>query len=291
MLRRFFPAYVYALLSLVLLGVGGAALQPLGARLRQAEARSGLLSEFPAITQDALGEQLTFFTLGGLRSLAAEILALDATHAWMQRDWSRAEKRWQMITTLCPLRPNYWVSAAREMATNAAGHAFNNPELSDVEQNRTARSYIARGERFLKDGLAQLPGNPLLYMRLGDLYADLNRHPSFAKAAEAYHQAVQHGATPLYSRQEFYSLCRIRGQERKAWQLGRKLFEAANHRVPSLRCLLFVLQHKIDVPEAERLTPEQLFGSKEKARRDLAQFARNQLRFPITGIREYLEMN
>lgn len=274
--------------GIILLGLGGLILLPLSSRLRQVEERAGLLSAFPAITGDALAEQLSFFTLGGLRSLAAEILTLDATHAWMQRDWPRAERRWQMITTLCPLRPNYWASAAREMATNAAAHALHDARLTPGEQARLARRYINRGERFLLDGLAQLPDNALLYMRLGDLYADLNRNPSFTRAAAAYHEAVRHGASALYRRQEFYSLCRIRGREQEAWKLGRELFDSPAHRVPSLRCLLFVLQHKLNIPPAERLTPEQLFGSEQKARRELANFAHNQLRFPIQGIKEYL---
>lgn len=277
------------LTGIVLLGMGGLILQPLSSALRRAEERAGLLSAFPAITGDAMVEQLSFFTLGGLRSLAAEILTLDATNAWMARDWPRAERRWQMITALCPLRQNYWVSAARDMATNAAGHAFNDPKLSESEQTRLARSYISRGERFLKDGLQQLPHSALLYMRLGELYADLNRNPSFSQAADAYHKAVENGASALYHRHEFYSLCRIRGREHEAWKLGRELFlHSSAHRVPSLRCLLFVLQNKIEVPENEKLSPSELFGSDEKARKELADFARNHLRFPINGIKRYL---
>lgn len=276
------------LAGIALLGAGGAALLPLSLQLRRVEARAGLLSGFPAITGDALAEQLSFFTLGGLRSLAAEVLTLDATNAWMMRDWPRAERRWQMITTLCPLRQNYWASAAREMATNAASSALHDARLDPGEQARLSRRYIERGERFLLDGLAQLPTSALLYMRLGDLYADLNRNPSFTRAAAAYHRAVELGASPLYRRQEFYSLCRIRGREQEAWELGRKLFGSPAHRVPSLRCLLFVLQQKLEVPADERLSPLQLFGSEEKARRELSNFEHNQLRFPVNGIRKYL---
>ena len=279
---------VRILLGIIMLGLGGAVLLPFSSYLRNTEEKAGLLSAFPAITGDGLTKQLTFFTMGGLRSLAAEILTLDATAAWVKKDWPRAERRWQMITTLCPLRANYWVSASRDMATNAAAHAYNDHQLSPTEQTKLARAYIARGERFLLDGLTQLPHNALLYMRLGDLYADLNRNPSFTRAAAAYHEAVKNGASPLYRRQEFYSLCRIRGREREAWELGRKLFESSAQRVPSLRCLLFVLQRKIDVPPAERLSAIQLFGSKQKARRDLKDFLHNQLRFPVQGIQDYL---
>lgn len=276
--------------GLALLAVGGWALLPFGEQLQQAEQQAGLSLPPPTniAEEDALMEQLSFFTLGGLRSLAAEILVLDATTAWLEKDWPRAERRWQAITTLCPGRPNYWVNAARDMSTNAASHAEHNTKQPAPEREILTRRYIERGKRFLLDGIAHNPNSPLLYMRLGDLYADLNRRPNFTQAAAAYHRAVELGASPLYRRQEFYSLCRIQGREHEAWQLGRELFNSSAHRVPSLLCLLFVLQHKIDVPAAEQLSADALFGSKKSALKHLGRFEHNPLRFPINGIKAYL---
>lgn len=274
--------------ALLLPLVGGWALLSPARALYRAEQAAGLSLPLPPSGSssggDSLAEQLSFFTLGGLRSLAAEILTLDATTAWIERDWPRAERRWSMITTLCPLRPNYWINAARDMATNAASHAAHDSTLSPPEREALTRSYIARGERFLLDGIAHNPDSALLFMHLGDLYADLNRRPNFAQAAAAYHRAVRLGASPLYRRLEFYNLCRIRGREHEAWQLGRELFRSPSQRVPSLLCLLYVLQHKISVPADEALTPVQLFGSAEKASHHLRQFRHNTLRFPINGI-------
>lgn len=289
-MRRPLAPALYALASIALLCIGGLLLQPLSRKLHRAEAQVGLSQ--PQLTgissKDVLSEQLSFFMLGGLRSLAAEILVLDATSAWMKKDWVRVERRWHLITLLCPQRHNYWINAGRDMAVNAASHAANNPHLTPHEQVSLSRSYISRGIKFLRDGLSHLPHSALLYTSLGDTYADLNRRPNFSRAAEAYHQAVQNGASALYQRNEFYSLCRIRGREKEAWELGRKLYDNPSQRLPSLRCLLFVLQQKLDVPAAEKLSVIQLFGSQAKARTELARFERNQLRFPVNGIREYL---
>ena len=288
--HRPMPAVLRLAVAAAMLCLGGGLLLPLSRHLLQAESAAGLQTGSPPLNRggDALAEQLSFFTLGGLRSLAAEILVLDATTAWIEHDWPRAERRWQMITTLCPGRPNYWINAARDMATNAAAHAARDPQLSAHEQALRERSYFQRGERFLLDGIAHNPTEALLYMSLGDQYADLNRHPHFAAAAAAYRRATELGASALYRRLEFYALCRIRGREQEAWQLGRELYNTPTQRVPSLLCLLFVLQHKLAVPEAEQLSPEQLFGSAQAARRELARFEHNQLRFPITGIKKYL---
>lgn len=283
-------ATLQSIFCLTILVAGGTALQPLSRRLAAQEAAEHLRTEqSAALTErDALGEQLSFFLLGGLRSLAAEIMVLDATTAWVKRDWPLVERRWQMATTLNPARQNYWVSAARDMAVNAAAHAINNEQLDDRERVALSKTYFDRGVRFLKDGMARHPESALLYLNLGDTYADLNRFPSFAQAADAYHRARQLGASGLYRRQEFYNLCRIRGREQEAWDLGRELYKSPTQRVPSLLCLLFVLQQKLNVPPEQRLSPEQLFGSTERARRDLARFQNNSLRFPVKGIKEYL---
>lgn len=276
--------------SVLLLAAGGLALSPFVGHLRTKQFAAGLHYPAPEIDrQDALSQQLAFFCLGGLRTLAAEILALDATNAWMKRDWPRAERRWNAVTTLAPHRINYWVNGARDLATNAAGDVLNDHRLSEYERATQERHYIDAGERFLLKGIANNPENVLLHVRLGDLYSDLYRRPRFAKAAEAYHRAVELGATPLCQRQEFYSLCRIRGREQEAWQLGRKLFQDPQNRVPSVRALLFVLQNKVSPPESERLGIEQLFDSREKAKRTLKLFLNNTLRYPATGIAEFLQ--
>ena len=273
-----------------MLSLGALLLRPLCQHLIAKETAQHMRSEQPLLLpgRDALSEQLSFFLLGGMSSLAAEIMVLDATNAWAKRDWPLAERRWQMVTTLNPRRVNYWVNAARDMSVNAAAYAFNNDELDERERVTLSKSYFERGVQFLQDGIAHHPDSALLRISLGDTYAALNRFPSFTRAAHAYHEAVEHGATGLYRRQEFYNLCRIRGREQDAWKLGRALFEQPSQRVPSLRCLLFVLQNKLNVAPEERLTPEQLFGSVSKARRDLVHFLNNSLRFPVHGIKEFL---
>lgn len=275
--------------AVLFLAIGGMLTKPWAETLRQREQAAGLQHDMPDIDRtDALSQQLALFTLGGLRSLAAEILSLDATSAWVERDWPRAESRWQTITMLAPKRVNYWVSAARDMGVNASADSSVDPRLSSVEQATLSASYFERGLRFLKDGIRNNPDSVLLYCRLGDMLSDLYRRPRFGEAAASYHRAVEMGAPDLYARQEFYNLCRIRGREREAYALGRKLFEKRENHVPSVSCLLFVLQNILDLPENERLGITELFGTPARARKTLASYENNRLRFPTTGIRDFL---
>lgn len=275
-----------------ILVLGGLILRPHGDALRAEQDAAHLHHAAPDFRRaDALGQQLALFTLGGLRTLAAELLAMDATTAWLEQDWPRARERWQQITTLCPHRVNYRIRAARDMAKNAVAHVRDEAEkghLSTAEAEAAERGYLAAAERFLQTGIADNPDSALLYLELGGFYDDLARRPQFAKAADAYRGALQHGAPAMYERWVFYNLCRIRGREQEAYELGRRLFAADKHRTPSLRCLLFVLQHKLGTPAAESLSPETLFGTPAKAERELRRFLHNDLRFPVNGIEDFL---
>ncbi len=233
---------------------------------------------------DTLTRQLSLLGLGGLRSLSAEILGLDAVNAWSSRDWNALETRYRQMVTLCPLQTNYWAAGARHMVYNAAGDVLTDDSLPAWEKSRLARNWFNKGIRFLKEGARFNPESALLHARLGDFLSDLNRRPDFDAAARAYGRAVELGASDLYARMEFYALCRIPGKEKEAWKLGCELFRAERHRQPSLLCCLFALQNKLNLPERERFTIHALFGSDERARRLLGTYLHNSLRYPTDGV-------
>lgn len=275
--------------ALLLLGAAGWLLQPLRHHLRAQENAAHLHLPAPDFEHtDALSQQLALFSLGGLRTFAAEMLCVDATNAWLQQDWPRARRRWGQITTLCPQRTNYWIRAARDMSKNAVAWVNQDNHLDIHAKAVLSKDYLDAAEAFLLEGIANNPQSALLWLELGAFDEDLARRTNFTRAVQDYRRAVELGASPMYKRWEFYNLCRIRGCEAEAWALGRSLYEEERHRSPSLRCLLFVLQHKLNVPEAQRLSAEQLFGSRERALKYLRPFLHNDLRFPVAGIKEYI---
>ncbi|MFI3243294.1 MAG: hypothetical protein R3Y56_03455 [Akkermansia sp.] len=283
---------VTGLITVSACAVFGMLMMPINQQVKLQLKSEGLIPEQQvALGRDALSQQLALFAMGGLRSLAAQILSLDATAAWIKQDWPTIERRYEQITTLCPQRINYWVNASFEMATNAAAYkSYEDSQQSEIEQSQTRRRYFLRGEQFLQDGIRNNPSSVLLHAKLGDLHSNLYRYPRFLQAANAYQKAVELGAPPIYERLQFYSLCRVHGQEQKAWELGRALFDKyPQQRVPSLRCLLFMLQNRLQVPDEQKLSVEELFGSQERALRQLRAFIRNDLRYPTTGVAEYLE--
>ncbi len=275
--------------ALFALATAGWLIQPLRLHLQQQEQANRLQLPPPDYRQtDALSQQLALFSLGGLRTFAAEMLCVDATNAWLQQDWPRSRQRWEQITTLCPQRVNYWIRASVDMAKNAVAWVNGQEDMGPHEQAQQSRYYLDAAEKFLQEGIANNPDSALLWLQMGAFDEDLARRTNFTRAVEDYRRAVELGASPMYRRWEFYNLCRIRGREKEAWELGHALYQEERHRSPSLRCLLLVLQHKLDIPAAQRFTPEQLFGTKARAARQLRAFMRNDLRFPTTGLQELL---
>ena len=250
--------YAIAIAALVL---GGSLLSWACALIRNKELEQQLILPPAKIdTGDALARQLAAFSLGGVRSLAAEIATLDATDAWSKFDWPRCQRRWETATTLAPHRENYWRRASFDMISNAAGDMETKRGLTPAERILAVEKYIKKGEEFLEKGLAVNPNSVALHLEQGLQYSNVYRKPQFRKSAEAYRRAVELGApAETYEYMSFYSLCRARDAELEAWQLGRKLIENTEYSSPSLRVLMFVLQNKIQVPAAEALSLEQIY--------------------------------
>lgn len=285
--------------ALGLLCAGGALLARSANELAEQQQETGLhpKTELPE-TRDALSQQLAFFTLGGMRSLAAEVLSLDATDAWSKRDWPRALRRWESVTTLAPRRVNYWISAAHDMTNNAAGDVACDRKKTRLERILESREYIAHGERFLLNGVANNPDSWQMHIGLAEQYGNMYRHPQFRKATVALRRGLQLGAPEHYELILFYNLCRIPGAEQEAWQLGRALWDNEDNRVPSLQFLLFVLQNKIEVPQEQALSVDTLyrnspFETEQEVQaniiRNFRLYLHNDLLYPVNGVAEYLQ--
>lgn len=278
---------------------GAALLCPLSEQVYEEQKNIGLQPEPPHIDRtDALSQQIAFLSLGGMRSLVAEILTLEATNAWLKQDWEGLYRHWDAAVTLSPQRTNYWLNAAYDMTNNAAGYLASDTARPYAERMAEARRYIKRGEQFLLRGIAQNPRNWRLHLGLAEQYSNLYRRPQFSKAAKALELALKYGAPSYYKRFRFYHLCRTRGAEQEAWKLGRELFNNPDNRQTSLLNLLFVLQHKIEVPTEEALSVTELFRTApaeteeeimERAIEELSYMLDNDLLYPVNGIEEFLK--
>lgn len=243
----------------------------------------------PADSPDSLEQQLSFVSLGGLRSLVAALLSVDAFESFRSRNWPTLEKRYRQIVSLSPHSTYYWDTGAWHLAYNAASGIKEDKSLPSIERRKGYKDYINRGKSFLKQGVAANPKDWKLQSQLANMLSDPLRYPDYEKAADAYHLARQLGAPAIVSRQEFYTRSKILEQALQAWKLGRELFQNPDNRQPSLVSTLFALENRLHLPEKERIPFHELFPSDALAIRYLRLQMGNSLGYPIDGVRAKLD--
>ena len=93
---------------IALLGFGMIRL-PLQERILEQEKNAGLLEEPVNLSSsDYLEQQLAMVSLGGLRSLVAAVLSMEAFDCFLISDWTNLERRYNQITALAPHSDFYW---------------------------------------------------------------------------------------------------------------------------------------------------------------------------------------
>lgn len=244
---------VHAALALLLLGV---VKLPLEERLTRRLRDERLLS--PPLSLDvreSVGQMSFAAALGGLRSLVASIVSLEAYTAFENVDWAKVDSLYQLVTRLQPRATTYWEDASWQMAYNAASSYLYDQELTGPVRGRLYEEHVKRGIEILEEGLTFLPDSARLWARLGDIYKNRTKEP--AKAAEAYMKAFEHGGQPFLQRAAAYELATMPDDhsQRKAYELLRRRYDAGD-RYPTLVKEIRRLEDKFHVPQTGRIPPD-----------------------------------
>ena len=269
----------------------GAARMPYEAGVAKDLRAANLIPEKLEIgTIDKIGQTSSAVALGGLRTLVATFMNLRAFSFFEEQKWDDVADTYNMIVDLAPHTGYYWDAGY--------SHSAYNSDLPPLRRKQAWRSSIIRGREFLEKGIRNNPNNWNLWASLGFLLSDSNKYKAFrdpdktiAEAAEAYRRAGETGrALDYVQRSEFYSLARVRGREKDALDLGRKLYADHRNRVPTLLTLLFVLEAWADPAMDKVAKAVEIVGTPEKAYEALsAHLQRTRERFPVHGVHETIQ--
>lgn len=239
-----------ALLALLLLGLVKLPLeQSATATLREAHLLSPPLDMG---VRDSIGQMGFAASLGGLRSLVASMLYLQAYEAWTNVDWAKVNFYFNLTTRLQPRYDKYWDEAAWHMAYNAATHYKGREDLNAVVRENLYNEHIKLGEQILREAVKVNPGSPRLWITLGDLYA--NRLVQPQKAGECYLQARELTGLVRYARLAGYEYAGSSDSALwpKAYELLKQSYDQGQ-RPPSLINAMKDLEKKLDVPQGRRI--------------------------------------
>lgn len=278
----------------LILLLGGTLLHPLQKHLIAEEEQSHLL---PPVflshgdkTTPRLEQQLSFVALGGLRSLVAAFLSINAHQQFMGRDWGNVENRYKQIVSLAPQNDYYWDTGSWHLAYNAAADSKEDTSLRPTERNIRYKSYIEKGRDFLREGIRNNPEDWFLHARLASLLSDQYRRPDHAAAVEEYRKALKLGAPASLNRTELYSLAKISGREKEAYEKCKQLFEDKENRVPTVQSLFYALQNNQKITAPARIPITRIFSSPKSASWSLKHYFLMQNEYPKTGIEEAVKL-
>jgi len=139
------------------------------------------------------------------------------------------------------------------------------------------------------------PNDLQLKQDLARMLSDRYKFPNYPEAAKYMEPvASAKGATPLQKRTYLYIIAQIRGREREAYEYALKLYhEHTQNRLNTVNCLVFAYQTRFNIPEEERLSLVQMFGTQASALKALKLYAgQTAFRYPLDGINKAIrELN
>jgi len=161
----------------------------------------------PATTLDfaslepALGEGFALALFGGLRSVLADFMWIQAHIHWMERDAPKAESAVRLVVLLRPQSLYYWINGARMIALDMPDWILREygprhlvPEVID---RRVREAQARMGIEFLEDGFRHHPNHPRLLIEQAKFHR-IGRRDTEA-AAELFAEAARQRGAPYYA--------------------------------------------------------------------------------------------
>jgi len=221
-------------------------------------------------TWSDMGQTSLAGAFGGLRTVMASLLSLQAQSHFEENEWYDLKKDYGVITALDPYNVFYWSHGGWHIGYNAASWARTNREFSPAKRRLMEMDFIEAGDAFYRKGLQYLPDEKSLWFEIGSMWSNEYKRPDLERAAEAFLEARDSG-NPIFRRRYLFTIARIPGKEIEAFEEAiRLLSESSRHLgTPTFRCLLIVLSSNPALPEGSRVDFDEVFKTKEKAYQDL----------------------
>jgi tetratricopeptide (TPR) repeat protein len=245
-------------LSLLLLFTTGWILSPVEDKVWEEIKENVSPAELKA-THSQTGQGLMMATLGGFRSIVADIQWLSTMVAWEREDKDKTIAQIQFTVTIDPRPTFFWLNGARMMAYdmrhwNKAQHQT--PESFKMQSDELAKSAI----QFLELAQQYHPDNPLFIIEIGHIY--LNRLEDFGAAAHYYLKAyTQYEDTPYYVGRLHAQLLQKMGKHQEAYDFLTSIYadlpseDFYSHK-PIVLERIRRLERKLKIPAPEQFQPQ-----------------------------------
>jgi len=245
------PRVVWVLLGLTAFGF---ARTPVENHLRDELAGARMLlpppgqGAFEQMSQSAL-----IGTLGGLRSLVATYLTLEAYEHFSTKSWDDLRQTYQIITNLEPTDESHWVSVIWHIGINATANMELDRKLPRFERERRFKEYAFQAIDLAEKGIKQLPESAAIRIQLAEVYREKLKDD--CATSRVYGETIGLPGAPGYVRRfHGYFMARCPGKEQEAYAYLMSLYrEGDSQHLPTLIKEIKILEEKLAVPVPQRI--------------------------------------
>lgn len=252
--KRLFQKIPRIVIALFLLALFGIVRGPFEDRIRDRLVAAKLLTPPPAQSAfEQMGQSALMGTLGGLRSLVATFLTLEAFEHFSTKSWDDLRQTYQIITALEPRDESHWVSVIWHLGINATANMEIDERLPAFERERRFKEYAFQAIDFAERGITQIPESSAIRIQLAEVYREKLKDD--CATARVYGDAIGLPDAPGYVRRfHGYFMARCPGREEEAYAYLLGLYREGDHQhLPTLIKEIKNLEEKLGVPQPRRI--------------------------------------
>jgi hypothetical protein len=245
------PRLVLVMAGLALFGV---IREPIEDKLRVRLVESNLLLPPPGQTaMEQMSQSTLIGTLGGLRSLIAVFLTLEAYEHFGNKDWEQLSQTYAIITNLEPRDEEHWVSWIWHIGINATANMEIDTRLPEFERKRRFFAYALEAVKIAENGIKQIPESSVIRMQLAEVYRE--KLKDNCATSRVYGETIGlTGALPFVERFHGYFMARCDGKEQEAYDYLTALYrEGERNHLPTLIVEIKKLEKFLNIPVPQRI--------------------------------------
>lgn len=253
-MKRLLQTIPRPIAAIALLALFGLVRSPVEDGVRERLVAARLLLPPPAQSAfEQMGQSALMGTLGGLRSLVASFLTLEAFEHFSTKSWDDLRQTYQIITSLEPRDESHWVSVVWHLGINATANMEIDERLPTFERERRFNEYAFQAIELAERGIAQLPESAAIRLQLAEVYREKLKDD--CATARVYGGVIGLPGAPGYARRfHGYFMARCPGHEKEAYEYLMALYrEGDSQHLPTLIKEIKNLEEKLSIPGPQRI--------------------------------------
>lgn len=253
-MKRLLQTIPRPIAAIALLALFGLVRSPVEDGVRERLVAARLLLPPPAQSAfEQMGQSALMGTLGGLRSLVASFLTLEAFEHFSTKSWDDLRQTYQIITSLEPRDESHWVSVVWHLGINATANMEIDERLPAFERERRFNEYAFQAIELAERGIAQIPESAAIRLQLAEVYREKLKDD--CATARVYGDTIGLPGAPGYARRfHGYFMARCPGREKEAYEYLMALYrEGDSQHLPTLIKEIKNLEEKLSIPGPQRI--------------------------------------